>query len=156
MKQNPIYILDYELVSPIATGKHEILDHIKDKKDACGKIENFDVSGLPFQEGAEVKTDLSPFILDSSKAIKDLCKVDRKLELIAAAYGLAAERMKRLMPLLDPLKTGVFLGVGAETIPLELFEADVRTFLDKKMIAVIELISRLNSSGNSVSSMPNH
>ena len=150
-----VYILDHEIVSPISVGKSEIIQNIIAGSDACGPIKNFDVSGLPYREGAEVREDLTRYLLNESKEIQDLSKIDRKLELLAAAYQIGAERFKSIIEKLDPSRTGVYLGIGAESIPLEMFEGDVRHYLDKKMNAVIELISQKNEGGKSIGSLTN-
>ena len=150
-----VYILDHELVSPIALGRADIIGNIKAETDGCGKIENFDVSGLPYTEGAEVKASLTSLLSNEDKAIQDLSRIDRKLELLAAAYNIGAERFKDLIGRIEPNRTGVYLGVGAESIPLEMFEGDVRNFLDKKLNAVIELISKMNNSGEAIGNLSN-
>ncbi|MCH2233240.1 MAG: beta-ketoacyl-[acyl-carrier-protein] synthase family protein [Crocinitomicaceae bacterium] len=155
MKQSKVYILDHELVSPIALGRNDIIENIKAGTDACGKIENFDVTGLPFNDGAEVRFDLKDLLKNEPNSIQELSKIDRKLELLAAAFHKGADRFSEIIELANPARTGVYMGVGAESIPLEMFEGDVRNFLDKKLNAVIELISKMNEGGSAIGALSN-
>jgi 3-oxoacyl-[acyl-carrier-protein] synthase II len=144
MGSSKVYILDHELVSPIAVGKDKILAALKNDLSADRKIRGFDVSGLPFQTAAEVQEDLSEFYSNEEKEIIELCKLDRKLELIVSAYHLSKTRMQRISSHFDPSKTGVILGVGAEVLPLKENEEDMISFIEKDQNAVCELIAKLN------------
>lgn len=144
-----VYILDHELISPIAIGQEHSVSAILSNTSANRQIKGFDVSGLPFQEAAEIQEDLSPFYADESDKIKALCKLDRKLELIAAAYGKAADRIAPLIEKLDPARTGVILGVGAEMIPLKENEKIVMDAIKAEKNAISELVIRVNSATNS-------
>lgn len=144
MKRQKVYILDHELISPISIGKENSAQAILDNKSADRQILGFDVSGLPFQNAAEIREDLQPFYAQESSRIKTVCKTDRKLALIAAAFGKAEKRLQPIISKLDPMRTGVILGVGAEMIPLLENEDSVAESIKLQKNAISELVIKLN------------
>lgn len=154
MKQK-VYILDHELISPIAIGQENSIAALLTNKSADRHIKGFDVTGLPFQQGAEVQADLSSYYAHETEQLKAVCTVDRKLELLAAAYGKAAERMAPLIARLDPQRTGVILGVGAEMIPLKENEQLVTEAILAQKNAISELVIHLNTNTDQLNSIAN-
>jgi hypothetical protein len=106
MKQR-VFIIDHELISPIAIGKQNIIESIQSNFSADRFITRTDVSGVPFKKAAEVQEDLHSFFKDESDHFKAVCAIDRKLELLAACYGLMKDRVADLVTKFDESKTGV-------------------------------------------------
>lgn len=150
-----VYILDHELISPIAIGQENSVAALLSNTSADRQIQGFDVSGLPFQQAAEVREDLRSLYANESEKLKAVCKVDRKLELIAAAYGKAADRLAPLIDKLDPQRTGVILGTGAEMIPLKENEEIVTTAILAEKNAISELVIQLNTNTDRLNYMSN-
>lgn len=155
MSEGKVYILDHELISPIAVGKEQIIPALKSNVNADRKIMSMDVSGLPFQNGAEVQEDLSHYLKGESDDLLKLCEVDRKMELLAAAYNRSADRMKTLLAGAAPERIGVVLGVGAEVLPLKENEPDVINFIEKELNAICELIAARNTQNSRFSQIVN-
>lgn len=150
-----VYILDHELISPIAIGQENSVAALLSNASADRQIQGFDVSGLPFQQAAEVREDLRSLYANESEKLKAVCKVDRKLELIAAANGKAADRLAPLRDRIDPQRTGVILGVGAEMIPLKENEEIVTTAILAEKNAISELVIQLNTNTDRLNYMSN-
>ena len=70
MLKNKVYIIDYEIISPIAVGKDGIIDSISSNKSAESKVERVNTDGIPFKKAAEVKTDLSLLYEKENEIIK--------------------------------------------------------------------------------------
>lgn len=155
MINSKVYILDHELVSPIAVGKDQIIPALKSNLSADRPVQQFNVSGLPFQNGAEVQEDLLSIYLTEEDEIKEICTYDRKLELIVASYHLAAERLASVKSAIIPEKTGVILGVGAENLPLKENEADMIRFIENKQNSICELIAKLNTQNSQYNRIAN-
>ncbi|MEX1002408.1 MAG: beta-ketoacyl-[acyl-carrier-protein] synthase family protein [Crocinitomicaceae bacterium] len=141
---NKVYIIDHELISPIAVGREEILPAINKNFSADGPLIRKDIRGLNFNTGAEVREALTHFYQDESAPVKELCKLDRKLELLAAAFGKAKSNLAPLIDQMNPERTGVILGVGAEELPLKENEEQLIQSVEKKLSAIYELMAHLN------------
>jgi len=146
MTKRRVFVIDHELLSPISIGKEHILSALKENKIADGPIEGFSTDGLPFQNGAEIRVELKEYYQNESDAVKKLCSVDRKFELLASTIGLFKSSLDKILPTLNPKRTGVILGVGAEHMPLKDYESEMIDFIERKRNAVCELIAHLNSN----------
>jgi len=154
MKQR-VFIIDHELISPIAIGKQNIIESIQSNFSADRFITRTDVSGVPFKKAAEVQEDLHSFFKDESDHFKAVCAIDRKLELLAACYGLMKDRVADLVTKFDETKTGIILGIGAEAPPYEFFEKELKVFLHQRYNSINELIVSLNRGGGKLNFMNN-
>jgi len=154
MKQR-VYILDHELISPIAIGREKIIESIQNNFSADRLIIRTDVSGLPFKKAAEVQQDLHPFYLNHSDQFNATCQIDRKLELLAACYGLIENRIGNLVQKFDKKKTGVIFGCGAEAVPYEFFGEQIKLFLQHQFNAINELIVSLNKHNGKLNQVNN-
>lgn len=143
-----VFIVDHELVSPIALGRDKIVASIKNNFTADRFITRTSTEGLPFKKAAEVQESLIDFYKSESKIFKSVCEIDRKLELLAAAWGLAEKRLEPLIQKFNPEKTGIILGVGAEATAYEFFDKEIRNFLHQRLNSINELIVHLNKSND--------
>ena len=149
------YVIEYELVSPIAVGKEHILPNLKKGFSADRIVNRVDTEGLPFRKAAEVQEDLNGFIKDEPQHIKEVCCHDRKLELLASCFGIARHRLDTLINLLEPEKTGVIIGVGADVTAFENYEEELLKHLNSGSIPINELFTRINDNGIKLNSVNN-
>ena len=154
LKKN-VFILDYEMISPIAVGVDQLANSIRTNYSAEKQIERISTIGSVFRKAAEVTEDLRPYYVNESENFKKAFFGDRKLELIAACYGKAAKRLEKFVELLNPAKTGVILGVGADVAPFELFEDDLRHYMYQGYNPLFELYSEINDNGMRVNVLSN-
>lgn len=117
-----VFIVDYELLSPIAFGKAELHENLKTYKEGENLVKCFDTSGLPFKVAAEVHYDLKTIYADEHPKIKETLHYDRKFELLVACFNIAKSRFEALCKNLDPTRGGVVMGIGADVVDLENFE----------------------------------
>src|SRR5688500_18607131 len=122
MVRRKVYIVDYELMSPIAVGAERLTAALDSGCSAEHAITRMNAEGVPFKKAAEIREELSGYYAHESAAIQHVCKYDRCLELLAACYGKASGRMAPLTDLLSRERTGVILGIGAGVTRFELFE----------------------------------
>ena len=155
MLKEKVYILDYEVVSPIALGKSELIKNLTANTVADNPITQFDTSGLPFKNAAEIKGDLKRYYKDENDLIKEIIKTERMLELLATAYNLSKKRLNPLIKLFNPSKTGVILGVGADVTPFELFEDEIIDLLNNEGNAIAELFTEINSNNTKINAVVN-
>ena len=155
MLGDKVYIIDYELISPIAVGREHILPSIRSGLSADRIIERIDTSGLPYRKAGEVREDLTGLYVKESEQIREACRHDRKLELLAACYGKANNRLKPLIELFDREKTGVILGVGADVTPFEQYEKEMVEHLLEGRIPINELFTDINSNNSHVNCLNN-
>ena len=147
MLSDKVYIIDHELISPIAVGKEHILPNIKSGLTADRRVQRIDTLGLPFRKAGEVQEDLRMLYANECDQIRETCLHDRKLELLAACYGKAAERLNPLIQLFDSAKTGVIFGVGADVTPFEMYEEEMVKHLIDGRTPINELFTEINSNG---------
>ena len=155
MLKEKIYIVDYEVVSPIGIGRDSIIDSIRKNRDAESEIQRVNTAGLPFTRAAEIKENLDSLIESEDEIYRKVCPYDRKFELLAACYGLMKERSEPLRKILRRENTGVILGIGADVAPFELFEKEIIEFLNGDKNPIVELFLSLNENGTKLNLMNN-
>ncbi len=143
------------MVSPISVGVQNLAVHIEANLHADRPVQRFDTAGLPFRNAAEITEDLQTFYADEPQHLKELCKTDRMLELIAASYGIASKRLRPLIDHIHPEKTGVILGVGADVFPFELFRNEIQSFATGIKQPTAELYTELNNTGTRLNRVVN-
>lgn len=140
-----VFVIDYELISPISLGKENLHESLKSNVKGEQKVERFDVRGLPFKVAAEIKADLKPLYENENGFIKETCSYDRKFELLVSCYHLAKERFQKICNNLDPVKGGVVLGVGSDVTPFEKFENEMIGFFGREQDPYKSLIFNENT-----------
>jgi 3-oxoacyl-[acyl-carrier-protein] synthase II len=155
MLKERVYIVDYDVVSPIGIGKDNIIESIRANRDAESEIQRVNASGLPFTRAAEIKENLSSLIDLEEDIYRKICPYDRKFELLVACYGLMRERSAEFRKKLDKGNTGVILGIGADVAPFELFEKEIIKFLNEDKNPIVELYLSLNDNGAKLNLMNN-
>ena len=155
MLKNKVYIIDYDIVSPIGVGRDELINNIHSNIDAERSIERVNALGLPFTRAAEIKDDLSKWVDIEKDLYRKVCPFDRKFELLVACYGLMKDRVDKFRSSLSKGKTGVILGIGADVAPFELFEKEIIEFLKEDKNPIVELYLSLNENGTKLNVMNN-
>ncbi len=114
--KNKVYVIDYEIVSPLGIGKDAVLHSIYNNISAVSRITNFYAEELEINIGAEIKQDLSKFLkFDEPEDIQEYFRLERKFELMYVVYRLIESRLHKILADLEPLRGGVVLGIGAGT-----------------------------------------
>ena len=96
------------VVSPIAIGKDNYWQALREGKNGIGPLTTFDVSDCPVPFGAEVK-DFDPAQWMDNKEAK---RADRVIQFAVAAADMAVTDAKLDTKSLDPYKFGVYIGSG--------------------------------------------
>jgi len=111
--KEPVFVLDYDSVSPLGIGKKAILHSLKTNYCAGSTITRFDTEGLPISTAAEIKDDLSNLYENEHEGIKITASYDRKLELLVAVTNLLKPRINYLSKFSSSRK-GTILGIGID------------------------------------------
>ncbi len=143
--KNKVYIIDYELISPITLGKDSLHENLRKNQTGENLVTRFDTRGMPFKVGAEVQEDLKHLYKNEDERIRAACYYDRKFELLVACYHLAEKRFKPLIEELRPSRGGVVLGVGSDVTKMEEFEADFIEISKTSNAPYKELIATQNT-----------
>jgi len=125
-----IYIIDYDLISPLGVGKSEVYQSLKNNFAAEGKITRFDIAGIPFHIAAEISRDLKRLCSDEVDAVKNTVSYDRKFELTVSILNLVKERFSAVFSLVKEDRKGVIFGMGADVSPFELIEDEILKHTD--------------------------
>ena len=80
-----VYLIDYDLISPLGCGKAKVFDSLTKNYAAESNISRFDTTGIPFSIAAEIKEDLSRYYRHESGQIISCLRYDRKFELAVSA-----------------------------------------------------------------------
>ena len=96
------------VISPIATGKEDYWQALKDGKNGIGPLTTFDASDSPIPFGADIK-DFDPCRWIDNKEAK---RSDRVIQFAVAAADIAVADAKLDTGSLDPHKFGVYIGSG--------------------------------------------
>ncbi|OFY67276.1 MAG: hypothetical protein A3H98_02140 [Bacteroidetes bacterium RIFCSPLOWO2_02_FULL_36_8] len=140
-----VYILDYDLVSPLGTGKNEVLKNLKNNFNSSHKITNFNTQGLPIDYAAEISSPLESLYHHEDENILSAAGFDRKFELTLASYYLMEERLKLLMEDVDPQRAGILFGMGADTPPIEKMEALLKSDITISEEYLISFLNKINT-----------
>lgn len=140
-----VYIVDYELISPISAGRANLFQRLQNNVHADRPIIRCQASMIPFKKGAEVQDDLTAFYRNENEILKQALQYDRKLELLVACYGMAADRLQNLSDRLPSSRKGICMGVGADIILFEKFEEPMSAFIRKGLNPFQELIADMNN-----------
>ena len=107
-KKRRVVVTGLGPVSPIALGKKDYWQALRDGKNGIGSITTFDLGDCPVTFGAEIK-DFDPSAYMPGKEAK---RSDRAIHFAVAAAKLAVEDSKLDISSLDPYKFGVYIGTG--------------------------------------------
>ncbi|HFC00539.1 MAG TPA: beta-ketoacyl-[acyl-carrier-protein] synthase family protein [Phaeodactylibacter sp.] len=140
-----VYVVDYELLSPISFGKQNLFEALQSNQMGESLIEKFDTRGMPFKVGAEIKQELGHLLINENEWIINACRYDRKFELLVACFLLAEDRLQQICKNLAPHRGGVILGVGSDVIRLELLEKELQSLFNLENDAYRELIATQNN-----------
>lgn len=113
------------VVSPIATGKENYWQALKEGRNGIGPLTTFDVSDCPVPFGAEIKNFDPTRWMDNKEAKRS----DRVIQFAVAAADLAVADAKLDTAGLDPHKFGVYIGSGQGGI--ETTYNNFRTMMEK-------------------------
>lgn len=144
MKKENVYIIDYEIVSPISIGRLNLHSHLENNTKGEKKIKRFEVEGIPFHLAAEISNDLTPHYSSESNEIKKCALYDRKFELTVTCTQLAKERFSQYTDRVTSMQKGCILGMGTDVIDFEHFEDDIKDFFQKDANPYKELIYKNN------------
>jgi len=134
-----VYIIAYDLLSPISFGKENLYQNLKDNIDGEGVVQSFETEGIPFNIAAEVKQNLDSLLKNEKEFIKSVCAYDRKFELTVALANKVTKNFKEIIKTSDPKRRGVIMGVGSDVIKVEQFEK-IQSFSSNTTASFNELI----------------
>ena len=134
-----VYIIDYDVLSPISFGKENLYQNLKNNVVGEAVVQSFDTEGIPFNIAAEVKEDLAYLYQDEKPYIKQVCAYDRKFELTVALANKVKKNFTAIIAKSDPKRRGIVMGVGSDVIKVEQFEA-IKRFTNKTTSSFNELI----------------
>lgn len=120
-----VYIIEYDLISPLGCGKDEVFISLSQNKASEHKIERFDTTGIPFNTAAEIRFGLSGLYSSEDQKVKAVLAYDRKFELAVSVFHLMKERLFRIFERAEPSRKGIIFGMGADVTPFELIQHEL-------------------------------
>jgi 3-oxoacyl-[acyl-carrier-protein] synthase II len=155
LSKERIFILDYDLISPLGFGNKKVFSSLRNNYLAGARIKRFPVDGMKLNVAAEVNVDLSPYYQAEDQRIIDALYYDRKLELIVSCYHQMKDRLEYFFGRVTPERAGVSLGVGSDVIPFELVDPILNKYSDNPSMAYGNTIDILNKNGGKINRVLN-
>ena len=107
-KKRRVVVTGLGPVSPIAFGKDNYWNALREAKNGIGPITTFDLGDCPVRFGAEIKN-FDPTLYMPGKEAK---RSDRAIQFAVAAAKLAVEDSKLDLTSINPYRLGVYIGTG--------------------------------------------
>ena len=155
MKQQKVFVLDYDVVSPLGVGKSNVLSSLQNNVIAETPISRFITDGLDNKIACEIKEDLSGYYKNEHPRILKAISYDRKLELAVTGYYLMEDRLKKLFEQVAPERSGVIMGIGADIFSVELLEKDIIEYLQHSDDPLFEIIYKYNKTKGNINILVN-
>ena len=108
MNRRRVVVTGLGPVSPIAIGKKDFWQALKERKNGIGPITTFELGDCPITFGAEIKN-FDPSLYMPGKEAK---RSDRAIHFAVAAAKLAVEDSGLDLTSIDPYRLGVYIGTG--------------------------------------------
>ncbi|MBQ7594561.1 MAG: beta-ketoacyl-[Synergistaceae bacterium] len=107
-KKRRVVVTGLGPISPIAFGKKDYWQALRDGKNGISHITTFDLGDCPVTFGAEIKN-FDPSVYMPGKEAK---RSDRAIQFAVAAAKLAVEDSGLDVKSVDPYRLGVYIGTG--------------------------------------------
>ena len=150
-----VFVLDYDLISPLGMGKGPVFSNLENNYLAGARITRFPTDGMKLNIAAEVKDDLSKLYQEEDLRIREAMAYDRKLELVVSCYYEMKNRLDDLFTEVSPKRAGVILGLGSGVIPYELIEPVLNQFSNTPGLAYGNAIEYLNRNKKGINQVLN-
>jgi len=150
-----VFVMDYDLISPLGAGKDAVFSSLGNNTLAGARIKRFRTDGMKLNIAAEVKENLSEFYQSEDFRIREALVFDRKLELVVSCFHLMKNRLEELYAGIEPERAGVVLGVGSDVIPFELIDPVLNKYSDNPELVFGNTIDYLNHNKKGINQVLN-
>lgn len=154
MRKSKVYLVDYEIISPLGIGKESVWNSIKNNRSVKTDISRFKSDGLPNAAAAEVG-DVSHLIEGEEDSILNCLEYDRKFELTVAVYHKMKQRLHALTDKVENEKCGVIFGLGIDVTPFEKLEDQLLSFANLKGNPAYNLADKINPKNGQINTLFN-
>ncbi len=141
-----VYVLDYDLISPLGIGRESVLKSLESNYLAAKKISRFPTIGLQIEFAAEISDPLFDLYLKEDEMIIDVAKYDRKFELAIAIYYIMESRLQEIASKTSQGKSGIVLGLGIDVPPLEAIRELIGEKLTISENSFIDFFNKINKT----------
>jgi 3-oxoacyl-[acyl-carrier-protein] synthase II len=125
MKRDRVFLMDYDLISPLGVGRGEVFASLATNRLPAGRIRSFHAGGLPIDHAAEVGSPLLQWYDREPPAIQAAARHDRKFELSVAIFHLMESRLRTITERANPARAGIIMGLGVDVPPVGLLQYGV-------------------------------
>jgi 3-oxoacyl-[acyl-carrier-protein] synthase II len=120
-----VFLLDYDLVSPLGIGRREVFSSLAANCLPAGRVRSFCAEGLPVDYAAEIRQPLGHLYAHQPEPVRSAAAYDRKFELALVAFSVMEERLRRITSFARSGRAGIVMGLGVDVPPLDLIEQGV-------------------------------
>ncbi|MBA2670662.1 MAG: beta-ketoacyl-[acyl-carrier-protein] synthase family protein [Gemmatimonadetes bacterium] len=154
-QQHRVFLLDYDLISPLGVGRREVFSSLAANRMPAAKIRSFFPDALPIDYAAEVEFPLLHWYGHESEAIRAAARHDRKFELSLAVYHLMEERLRKITELASSERAGIIMGLGVDVPPIDLLQEKIHGTLDGTDDSFADVIQLINRDKSRISTVLN-
>ena len=126
-----VFVLDYEIVSPLGVGKEAVWSSILDGYLAGRRIGRFEAGELPVNSAAEVTGNLGFSRQDLPEWVDRHISYDRSLELLVACWNLIAGRARDYLEAVPATRAGLCIGSGQDIPAVEILAQKLDVQFDR-------------------------
>jgi 3-oxoacyl-[acyl-carrier-protein] synthase II len=154
-RRDKVFLLDYDLISPLGTGRNEVFANLAANALPADRIRSFLPDDLPIDYAAEVCAPMRPWYDHDSEAVRTAARYDRKFELAVACYFLMEERLRRLAGLASAERAGIIMGLGVDVPPIDVLRENVDGVFDGTDASFAAVLRRADGGGTRINAILN-
>ena len=149
-----VFILDYDVISPLGTGRPQVFSSLAANRRMGRTIESFCPCDLPITHAAEIQGSLLPWYQHEPEAVLDAARYDRKFELALSICSLMEERLQRAIAPASPERRGIVYGLGVDVPPIDALRERLATLASSEH-AFADGVRMINSRQSRINAVIN-
>jgi 3-oxoacyl-[acyl-carrier-protein] synthase II len=154
-RRDRVFLLDYDLISPLGVGRSEVFSSLAANSLPAGRIQSFLPDELPIDYAAEVRPPLLHWYAHESETVRAAARHDRKFELSLAIYYLMEERLRKITDLVTPERAGIIMGLGVDVPRIDLLGEGVGGVFDGSDASFAAVVNSINRSESRINTILN-
>lgn len=154
MLKSKVYLVDYEIISPLGLGKESVWKSIENNSTVKTEISRFNSIGLSDAAAAEVG-EVSHLIKDEEASLLNSLQYDRKFELTVATYHKMKDRLLAITNKVEKERCGVIFGLGIDVTPFEKLEDQLLSIVDLEGNPAYNLAEKINPKNGQINTLFN-
>ncbi len=150
-----VFVLEYDLISPLGIGKQAVLQSLRDNVCAECEVSQFSADEFSYKTAAEIKQPISFLYQYENEQVLRALHYDRKLELIVSIYQYMKKCLHPLFQKIPAARAGVVLGIGADVPDFEKIDDSLGHILSSETNVFKTIVTSLNTQKSKLNTVFN-